>query len=222
MSLVRGLVAFHPPGFEAAYEQLRAEAPLVLPAAPEQVVTEVLNWAEVARAVRPKINHPEPAPSPFPYLPSTPQELLLAYLEVVGVRPEDCWSAQCTVDHPNRMVQGGMFTTNLGPKQPCADGEWRMRSHGCEHVVVVYRDHQDYVWGRQRWEAYQREVLLAGLHKGVRVRPTVTVPDDIADAVPRGLQTIARAAEVWDRIWEWGVEDVPPYRYCWPPVDRPS
>ena len=217
-TLVRGLLALHPTGLEATYEAMRAEAPLPLPAEPDGVVAEVLNWGEIARAVRPKIHHPHTAPSPFPYLPSTPQELLLAYLEVVGLRPEDCYSAQCTVHHVRELIQGGVLTTNLGPKQPTADGKDRMRSHGCEQVVVVYRDHPDYVAGRERWEAYQRDVLNAGLHKGVGVRRTVSIPDDIADAVPVGLRTIARAAELIDRVEYWGVEDVPPYRYCWPPV----
>ena len=48
---------------------------------PEGVHIEVLNWRAVAAAVHPKINHPPPVPSPFPYLPATPQELLRAYLD---------------------------------------------------------------------------------------------------------------------------------------------
>src|SRR6185437_2170322 len=37
-------------------------------------------------------------PPPFPYLPSTPQEVPLAYLEVVGLQPGDCPGTKVTVD----------------------------------------------------------------------------------------------------------------------------
>lgn len=142
---------------------------------------------------------------------------MLAYLEVVGLRPEDCYSAQCTVDHHRELVQGGMFTTNIGPRQPCADGKPRMRSHGCEHVVVAYRDRPEYAEGRERWSAYQGEVLLAGLHKGVRGRRPLAVGPGIEE-VPTGLRTMVRFADSVDRMLTWGQETVPAFRYCWPPV----
>ncbi len=218
-TIVRGLVAVHPDGAHPTYDNMSAAVPIEVPHTPAGVVCEVLNWEEVARAVRPKINHPPPAPSPFPYLPSTPQELLCSYLEVVGVQPHDCYSAQATVDRPSELLQGGVLTTNLGPKQPCADGKDRMRSHGCEHVVVVYRDTPAYVEGRERWDRYQREVLQADLRKGIAVRPRIGSHDGM-EGIPRGLRTIARVAEAVDRVWEadWGGEDLPPYRYCSPPV----
>ncbi len=59
---------------------------------------EVLNWAAVRRVVHPRPQKGPETPSPFPYLPSTPQEVLLAYLEVVGLRPSDCYGAEVTVD----------------------------------------------------------------------------------------------------------------------------
>ena len=133
-TIVRGVVAIHPGDDTGAFERMRAAAPLPIPR-PEaaDVHVEVLNWLDVARAVHPKIHHPPPVPSPFAYLPSTPQELLRAYLEVVGVRPADSYGVQATVDEPRALVQGGLFTTNVGPKQPCADGTSRMRTRGCEH-----------------------------------------------------------------------------------------
>jgi len=218
-TLVRGLVALHADVGPGAFEALRDRAPLSLPGEPAGVVCEILNWAEVAKAVRPKIHHPPPVPSPFPYLPSTPQELLRAYLEVVGIQPQDCYSAQATVDRARALQQGGLMTTNLGPKQPVADGKERMRSHGCEQVVVVYRDAPAYAAGRERWTAYEADVLLAGLRKGNRVRPRIADPDDLPDA-PRGLKTIAKVAGTIDRITllEFGEEKLPPHRYCWPPV----
>jgi hypothetical protein len=218
-TLVRGLVAVHAEDARATYESMRAAVPIEVPHAPEGVFCELLNWGEVARAVHPKINHPHPAPSPFPYLPSTPQELLQAYLEVVGVQPHDCYSAQATVNRPRELTQGGVMTTNLGPKQPCADGKARMRSHGCSLVVVVYRDAPAYAEGRERWARYEREVLQAGLRKGIAARPVISNLDDM-DGVPRGLRTIARVAGAVDAVWDgdWGAEQLPPYRYCWPPV----
>src|SRR6478609_11599555 len=43
-------------------------------------------------------------PSPFPYLPSTPREVPLAYLEVVGLQPGDYYGAKVTVD--DRRIPG--------------------------------------------------------------------------------------------------------------------
>lgn len=62
-------------------------------------------------------------------------------------------------------------------------------------------------------------MLQAGLRKGVNVRSRIADPDDLPD-VPRGLKTIARVAGTIDRIteFEFGGEQLPPYRYCWPPV----
>ena len=148
---------------------MRAAAPLLL-LEPAGIHVEVLNWTAVAAAVHTRATHPPLVPSPFPYLPATPQELLRAYLEVVGVRPEDSYSAQATVDRVRAL--GGAHT-HAGPKQPCADGKDRMRVHGCEHVVFVYRDRPEYVAGRARWAAYQAEQLQAALERGTGVRRRV-------------------------------------------------
>jgi hypothetical protein len=85
--------------------------------------------------------------------------------------------------------------------------------------VVVYRDAPAYAEGRERWARYERDVLQAGLRKGVAARPVISNLDDM-DGVPRGLRTIARVAGAVDAVWEadWGAEQLPPYRYCWPPV----
>lgn len=220
-TLVKGLVAIHPEGPGAAYEEMRTQAPLDLPVDGASMVgvhVEVLNWKAIADAVHRKIHHPPPVPSPFPHLPATPQELLRAYLEVVGLRAADCYSAQATVDSPTPLQQGGMFTTNLGPKQPCADGKERMRSHGCEVVVLVYRDRPEYAEGRTRWEAYMTDVLQAKLRHGVRLRPPLETTS-LDDVPTKALRAVARAAEVIDKLDDWGNEKVPPYRYCWPASD---
>ena len=223
-SLVRGVVVFHPEDERGTFERLRSESPLELPrGGADGVHVEVLNWLAIADAVHLKIHHPPSCPSPFPYLPSTPQELLLAYLEVVGVRAADCYGVQATVDHARPLIQGGFFTTNLGPRQPCADGKPRMRTHGCDRVVIAYRDTPDYVAGRERWAAYEGEVLQARLRNGVRVRPPlVSLDDDFSDIPTPVLRGAFRASALIDRFELWGRETVPPYRYCWPPVDQPA
>ena len=152
-----------------------------------------------------------PSPSPFPYLPATPQELLRSYLEVVGVQPADCYSAQATVDRPRSLVQGGFLTTNLGPKQPCADGEHRMRTRGCEHVVIVYRDRAEYAEGRARWAAYQAEVLEADLSKGLGLRRTIAVPDTgFLSKVDRAAGFVERLhPDHWGELGPGGVAAAP-------------
>lgn len=218
-TIVKGVVAIHPPEPTGSFRQMAGEAPLDVPdPASTGVHVEVINWDEVGRAVHPKIHHPPPVPSPFPYLPATPQEMLRAHLEVVGIQPADCYSAQATVDRPRALIQGGFFTTNLGPKQPCADGKERMRTHGCEQIVVIYRDRPEYAAGRERWAAYQRDVLQAHLERGMQRRPPLFV-EDLSDlwAPLRAAMRVSDALEWWDTI---GLERLPPYRYCWPPIDH--
>jgi hypothetical protein len=215
-TLVRGVVALHPPGPSGARERLRTAAPLALPTAPPGGIhVEVLDWETVGRAVHPRIHDPPPVPSPFPYLPATPQELLRAHLEVVGLRAADCYSAQATVDRPRELTQGGLLQKNWGPRQPCADGKPRMRTHGCEVLVLVYRDRPGYAEGRERWAAYEREVLQARLARAVR--PPVHAGDGL-DGLPAPLRAAERVADWIDGLGEWGAEAIPPFRYCWPPA----
>ena len=223
-TLVKGVVAVHQELPGDAFEQMRDRAPLALEpglAAAAGLHVEILNWEAIGKAVHLKIHHPPPAPSPFPYLPATPQELLRAYIDVVGLRPEDCYSAQATVDGPNPLVQGGFMSTNLGPKQPCADGKDRMRTRAGEHVVFVYRDSPEYAAGRERWDAYMWEVLQARLRNGIGARrPLELLSDDLAEIPTKPLRAAFRVAEMIDRWESWGSETVQPYRYCLPPVDR--
>jgi hypothetical protein len=216
--LVRGVVALHPRESSGMFDRLVGSAPFVVPdPATTGIHVEVLNWGEVGRVVHPKIHHPPAVPSPFPYLPSTPQELIRSYLEVVGVGPEDCYSVQAAFDQAVSLVQGGLLTTNLGPRQPCADGKDRMRTHGCDHVVLVYRDRPEHVDGRARWHAYQDQVLQAHLHKGTGIRqPVADTLEDLSSPFLRGAIRVAQAVDWLDT---WGEETIPPYRYCWPPVD---
>ena len=217
LTLIRGLLSFHPSGDGGTYDRMRAAAPIILEPHPEDVIV-YLNWEEVAKVVHPRTHHPYSVPSLFPYLPSTPQELLRSYLEVVGVRPTDTWGVQATVNRARELRAEGVMTTNLGPKQPCADGKPRMRAHGCQIVTVAYRDRPEYVAGRERWQRYESEVLQAALTREAPRPPIAS--DDITDGVPRVLHGLVKAADLVDRVTDigWGGEDFVPYRYCSPPI----
>jgi hypothetical protein len=193
--------------------------PLRLPAGPpEGVVVDVLQWDAIAVAVHPVRQHRAPLPSPFPYLPLTPQELLTAYLEIVGVSPADAYSAQVTHDRPfdlmSRTSTGRVRRTGGGPDLPCADGKPRKRMAGGHHIVVAYRDTPEYVEGRARFEAYAEGELRAHLRRGLNLRAQVPKPQN------RLMKTIDRVGDVVEFFsGEMGAEDgfVPP-RYCWPPA----
>ena len=224
VSQVTGVHAFHPAGLgDAAFTELRAQRPLPAPPA-AGVHTEVLNWRAVARAVHPETHRRHLVPSPFAHLPSTPQELLRAYLEVVGVRPHDSYGAQVTEDGARDLTgvsQKGVLTvsTNRGEEQPCADGELRPRLTGGSRVVIAYRDRAEYQQGRERWAAYERDVLQAALSHGTGARAPVQGPD----AFERGAlgRMVGAAGAVYDFVEGYGddpFEKIPPYRYCWPPA----
>lgn len=217
--IVEGALVFHPgPDASAVTSRLRAAAPLALGADDlAGTHTEVLNWTAVAQAIHVRVQHPPPTPSPFPYLPSTPQELLCAYLEVVGVRSSDATSAQVTIDRPFSLIgRINMGTTNVGSALPCADGKARQRLHGARRVVVSYRDRPEYAAGRERWQRYQQEVLLAHLERGTDVRAPV-YPDELPDNPV--LRAGARLLDLTEKVTTFGEwEPPPPYRYCWPVV----
>ena len=227
VGFVEAVVALHAPapGADGMRERMAASAPLQVTAEQLRLAhVEVLEWAEIARVVHPQAHKAWRIPSPVPYLPSTPQELLRAYLEVVGVRAADCWSAQVTIDRPRELFgKVGMGGTNMGPKLPCADGEARGRLHGAQQVVVAYRDSADYAAGRERWSAYQRDVLQARLDGATGRRPPLHVADDwfVKSPVLRaGLGALSAVDRITTAIDRLGADDPPPpYRYCWPPAE---
>lgn len=145
--------------------ELAAAAPLEVGPPPFAVV--LLDWEAIAAWNQPKRLYPPRVPAPLPHLPSTPQELLLAYLEVVGLQPQDCYAASPTrtTESPGLGDLGpaGVSRGWKLPKQPCADGQERVRLNAAEHVLVAYRDAPQYAAGRDRWAAYEREVLHARL-----------------------------------------------------------
>ena len=143
---------------------------------------EILDWEAVAAWVAPFRWGPPRTPSPLPHLPSSWQELLLAYLQIVGVRSEDSYGVQVT--RGKEGLLGDLSLASAGknlarkPKLPCADGQSRELQHVAEQVVIAYRDRPEYEQGRGRWRAYQHEVLRARLDHLTGVRPPIEVNDN--------------------------------------------
>ncbi len=209
-----------PAGAEAAaVAEVVRRAPVQVPeGAPSDVHIAVLEWDAIAQAVHPARRERPRMPSPFPYLPATPQELLRAYLEVVGVDPADTHGVQVTYDEPMDLLgrstgRSWLRSSYGGDKIMCADGTARGRLAGGEHIVVVYRDRPEYVEGRDRFAAYAREVLRADLDRAGHMR----------GAVPKRTPALLRAAErVGDVVMFFSDDSAgsgpPPPRYCWPPA----
>jgi hypothetical protein len=168
------------PALTRAHEQLMAEAPLALPSRPMLPFhVEILDWEAVMAWVAPDRWGPPRVPSPLPHLPSDWQELLLAYLELVGVRSEDCYGAQVTRTSERLLSDLSLASARKNfrspPKVPSADGTERARMHAAEHVVIAYRDRAEYQAGRERWRAYQDDVLRAKLDHLSDLRPPIEV-----------------------------------------------
>ncbi|HVQ52686.1 MAG TPA: hypothetical protein VMS92_21835, partial [Mycobacterium sp.] len=189
---------------------------------------EVLNWAAVRRVVHPRPQKGPETPSPFPYLPSTPQEVLLAYLEVVGLQPGDCYGAEVTVDE---MSGYGPVTSTTdeslsmddlrfgGYKESlCADGKSRTRLQCGSRVVISYRDRPEYEEGRKRWHAYQDNVLFARMHLKTGARRVIA--DEFEDVSGgAALRAVSRVANMLDKVTSFTSE--PDHfrvnlRYCQP------
>jgi hypothetical protein len=230
ISRVTGVHALHPAGLGAgAFDRMKQAMPIdVPPGAPHGVHMVALNWRAVAKAVHPMNHRAYTIPSPFPHLPSTAQELIRMYLEIVGVRPEDSFTVEVTEDgvrsiDGQEQKAGGLvsLTTNSGDSLPCADGESRKRLAGGKIVVIAYRDREEYAAGRERWEGYQRDVLQSFLESQTGWNRPVEAPEYAS--VPSGLRTLIKAAEkVADFVdldsTSSPLDDLAPHRYCWPPT----
>ncbi|WP_183094822.1 hypothetical protein [Nocardioides stalactiti] len=218
---VTGLVVLHPADLAVGVgARLQAQRPLQALPAPD-VHVAVLNWGDVRRVVNPRPDHRVLVPAPFPHLPATGGELLEAYLGIVGVRPQDCYSAQVTCDQPSNILGGGTFvTTTSSEAEMCADGTARPRFRGGSRIVIAYRDNPEYAEGRERWAAYQREALRTTLENRVAVRE----PVDKQSALDRGvLGALVKTADVVGTFvdgesYDEPFKGLPHYRYCWPPV----
>jgi hypothetical protein len=204
--LIEGMLLFSRPlpAIGQAQQQMTAEAPLVLNE-PSPFRVEILDWEAVAAWVSPNRNGPQRTPSPLPHLPSTWQELLIAYLQIVGVRSEDCYGVQVTRTRERSIADLSLASARKNfrsaPKVPSADGKDRQRLHVAEHLVIAYRDRSSYEAGRARWRAYQHEVLRARLDHLSGERPPIVVDDhppqsflgEVADMFdPFGVPTLPK------------------------------
>ena len=188
-------------------------------APPAGIRVELLNRDAIAAAVHPVRQHRPHLPSRFPYLPLTPQELLRAYLGIVGIAPQDSYGVQVTYDRRLDLMARSSTSSHVrkttgGDELPCADGKPRVRMHGGAHVVLTYRDSPVYAAGRQRWAAYEAEVLQADLSRGTEPRRTVPAAED------RAARTVNRVADLVAVLGPDVITDPepPPARYCWPPA----
>jgi hypothetical protein len=91
---------------------------------------------------------------------------MTAYLEVVGVRPEDSYGVQVT----RAASSQGLADLSMATFRRSL---WAAPEliHAAELVVVAYRDRAEYQEGRARWRAYQDEVLRAKLDHRSDLRP---------------------------------------------------
>jgi hypothetical protein len=214
---VEGVHVFHPAPAAAP------AAPLpVGPGPPEGIQIALLNWDAIALVVHPVRQQRPYLPSSFPYLPLTPQELLRAYLGIVGNAPHDCYCAQITYDRQLDLLHRSSTSSHVrkttgGDELPCADGKPRVRMHGGAHVVVAYRDTPAYAEGHGRWSAYEGDVLQADLARETDPRRPVPAREYGKSKLERGATRFADAVSYFDT--DAGHEPgPPPPRYCWPPV----
>jgi hypothetical protein len=222
VSRVTGVHVFHAPGpGEGVRKQMEDSSPLRLGVGgPDGFHIEVLDWSAIGDVVHPQTHKPSLVPSPAPHLPNDPQELLRAHLEIVGLDPAHCYSAQVTEDLPTDIRGRGtagyfQTTTNVGFKQMCADGKERRRLFGGSQLVVVYRDDPAYAAGRERWARYQREVLQGDLAVG-GLRPPVEEPG-FTERMPAGVRGLVKTADFLINTADDGFQGFKPHRYCWPP-----
>ena len=185
---------------------------------PEGVVVDVLQWDAIAVAVHPLRQHRAPLPSPFPYLPLTPQELLTAYLEVVGVSPGDAYSAQVTHHQPFDLM--GRHEREVGRAPDRRRARPPVRRREAAQADGGRPPHRDRLPRRARVRRGPRALrrLRRGRAQGApAARPEP--PRRGAQPQSRLLRTIDRVADVAEFLsGEMGQEEtfVPP-RYCWPP-----
>ncbi|MET0683677.1 MAG: hypothetical protein ABW060_00090 [Solirubrobacteraceae bacterium] len=212
-AFVRGVHVLVAADASAAVGAAAAGAPRRLAEGPpDGVVVDVLQWDAIARAVQPVRQQRARIPSPFPYLPLTPQELLSAYLEIVGVASADAYAAQVTHDRrfdlaSRSSASGHVRRTGGGPPMPCADGKARERMAGGHHVVVAYRDRPEYAQGRARFDAYAERELCAFLRRALNLRAPVPRPPG---RLERTVDRVADVAEFF--TMDPSTDDTPPDR----------
>jgi hypothetical protein len=217
---VNGISVLHRPAPQAAQARRRFEVDAPLADALPALCHEVLDWHAIRERIQLDRRSPAAAPSPLPHLPASPEELLVAYLEVVGVQPGDSYGAQITITESRAIENAGSLADPLGPELWCADGKPRRRLHCAEHVVLTYRDRPEYAAGRERWKAYQHEVLSARLDHLSPKRPPLRAPAG-PTAFDRAVGVINAVADpllALDSLLDGRGSEPQPFPYCWPPV----
>ena len=108
------------------------------------------DWTTFALAGQPIWTTPPQPVTRFPQLPARPEELLVSYLEIVGLVPADVYGVSLSV----REQQSGW----LGPAAATAE-----RGQAASIVSVAYRDRDAYAAGRARFEQYRAAHLAVPL-----------------------------------------------------------
>jgi hypothetical protein len=223
LAQIVGVGVLVPAGVEAAAVAGTAErAPLPVPeSTPPGFHVAVLDWWTIHRAVQPARRRWQPMPSPVPHLPSTAQELLQAYLDIVGIAPLDCFGVQVTYDEPttlNARDPRGKWMQSVtgGDESVCADGKARKRWAGGAQIVVAYRDDERYREGRERFDAYARGVLGGSLDRAATTRRPVPKPPS---GLLKAVDTATSAASTVGAIGPLDSSIETPPRYCWPPAE---
>lgn len=120
-----------------------------VPFGPDQqlpVRIDLLDWAGFALAEQRPWTMPLQPVTRHPALPARPEELLVRYLEIVGLVPADVYGVALTI----REQQCGF----LAPSSVGAE-----RGQSASLITVVYRDRDAYAAGRERFERYRADVL---------------------------------------------------------------
>ena len=176
--------------------------------------------------MHPVRQHRPHLPSRFAYLPLTPQELLRAYLEIVGVAPHDSYGAQVTYDKPLDLL--GRTQHELA----CAQDDRRRRAalrrrqgRACACTAALTScsptaTARPTPRAARAGLAYEEAVLQADLSHGTEPRRPVPAREygmgKLRAHASTGSPTLV---SVFD-------PDVsndpgpPPPRYCWPPDRR--
>jgi hypothetical protein len=161
---VEGILAFAGKPLAAAHEALQTEAPLPIGAPPCHV--EILDWESVAAWVAPSRHTPARTPSPLPHLPSRWEELMTATWRSSASAARTATASRRRAPTPRT----GCPTSRSRASARTSAGEHEL-IHAAELVVIAYRDRAEYQEGRERWRAYQDEVLRARLDQRSGRRP---------------------------------------------------
>jgi hypothetical protein len=194
----RGVRVLHTTDERSAKKALAAEGPAAWPSLPHaDVHLELLWWADIRHATRESAEHEPQHPSPDPRLPLEVDELLVAYLEIVGVAPGDCLG-----------VGAGTSRTET----PNRDGRKRgaARRHVTDLVTILYRERSEHAAGRERWARYCAEQLGRTL--------TNPHPEHGGERYPvqrrgRGRRTLGGVYDLVDPIGQVGTAPYTP-AYC--------